>query len=81
MFGAITILPQYMQIVHGASPTKAGLMMLPMVVGMMSAGIGVGQFTSRTGKIRALPDLRLGARRRLDDRAVVRQRRHQPASG
>src|SRR5690349_5356939 len=26
MFGAITILPQYMQIVHGASPTKAGLM-------------------------------------------------------
>ena len=55
MFGAITVLPQYMQIVHGASPTKAGLMMLPMVVGMMSAGIGVGQFTSRTGKIRMFP--------------------------
>jgi EmrB/QacA subfamily drug resistance transporter len=55
MFGAITILPQYMQIVHGASPTKAGLMMLPMVVGMMTAGIGVGQFTSRTGKIRMFP--------------------------
>ncbi|MET0521123.1 MAG: MDR family MFS transporter, partial [Jiangellaceae bacterium] len=55
MFGAITVLPQYMQIVHGASPTKAGLMMLPMVVGMMSAGIGVGQITSRTGKIRIFP--------------------------
>ena len=55
MFGAITILPQYMQIVHGASPTKAGLMMLPMVVGMMTAGIGVGQITSRTGKIRSFP--------------------------
>jgi EmrB/QacA subfamily drug resistance transporter len=55
MFGAITILPQYMQIVHGASPTRAGLMMLPMVVGMMTAGIGVGQFTSRTGKIRMFP--------------------------
>ena len=55
MFGAITILPQYMQIVHGASPTKAGLMMLPMVVGMMTAGIGVGQFTARTGKIRMFP--------------------------
>jgi hypothetical protein len=55
MFGAITVLPQYMQIVHGASPTAAGLMMLPMVVGMMSAGIGVGQFTSRTGKIRGFP--------------------------
>ncbi len=55
MFGAITVLPQYMQIVHGASPTKAGLMMLPMVVGMMSAGIAVGQITSRTGKIRPFP--------------------------
>ena len=55
MFGAITVLPQYMQIVHGASPTKAGLMMLPMVVGMMSAGIAVGQITSRTGRIRPFP--------------------------
>ena len=55
MFGAITVLPQYMQIVHGASPTEAGLMMLPMVVGMMTAGIGVGQFTARTGKIRGFP--------------------------
>lgn len=55
MFGAITVLPQYMQIVHGASPTKAGLMMVPMVVGMMSAGIAVGQVTSRTGAIRIFP--------------------------
>ncbi len=55
MFGAITVLPQYMQIVHGASPTKAGLMMVPMVVGMMSAGIVVGQITSRTGSIRIFP--------------------------
>ena len=55
MFGAITVLPQYMQIVHGASPTKAGLMMLPMVVGMMGAGIAVGQITSRTGVIRIFP--------------------------
>ncbi len=55
MFGAITVLPQYMQIVHGSSPTQAGLMMLPMVVGMMSAGIITGQITSRTGKIRMFP--------------------------
>lgn len=55
MFGAITVLPQYMQLVHGASPTKAGLMMVPMVVGMMCAGIAVGQVTSRTGVIRIFP--------------------------
>lgn len=55
MFGAITVLPQYMQIVHGASPTEAGLMMLPMVLGMMTAGIVTGQITSRTGAIRIFP--------------------------
>ncbi len=55
MFGAITVIPQYMQIVHGATPTEAGLMMLPMVLGMMSAGIATGQITSRTGKIRMFP--------------------------
>jgi hypothetical protein len=57
MFGAITVLPQYMQIVHGASPTEAGLMMLPMVVGMMTAGIVFGQITARTGAIRIFPIL------------------------
>ncbi|WP_051706126.1 MDR family MFS transporter [Nocardioides aequoreus] len=55
MFGAITVLPQYMQIVHGASPTQAGLMMVPMVGGMMAAGILTGQVTSRTGQIRLFP--------------------------
>ena len=35
--------------------SKAGLMMVPMVVGMMSAGIAVGQVTSRTGVIRIFP--------------------------
>ena len=79
MFGAITVLPQYMQIVHGASPTKAGLMMLPMVVGMMTAGIGVGQITSRTGKIRMFPIIGSVLAGCRDDRAVLRHRRHQPA--
>lgn len=60
MFGAITVLPQYMQIVHGASPTEAGLLMVPMVGGMMAAGIITGQVTSRTGRIRVFPILGSG---------------------
>ncbi|WP_460836891.1 MDR family MFS transporter [Nocardioides marmoraquaticus] len=60
MFGAITVLPQYMQIVHGASPTEAGLLMVPMVGGMMFAGIITGQVTSRTGRIRVFPILGSG---------------------
>lgn len=55
MFGGIMLLPLYMQIVHGASPTESGLLMLPMVVGMMAASIGSGQVISRTGHIRLFP--------------------------
>lgn len=55
MFGGIMLLPQYMQIVHGASPTEAGLLMLPMVLGLMAGSIGSGQVISRTGHIRWFP--------------------------
>jgi hypothetical protein len=44
-----------MQIVHGASPMKSGFLMLPMVVGMMSASIISGQVISKTGRIRGFP--------------------------
>ncbi|MEP6817127.1 MAG: MDR family MFS transporter [Marmoricola sp.] len=55
MFGGIFVLPQYFQIVHGASPMQAGFLVLPMVIGMMSASIVAGLVTSRTGKIRIFP--------------------------
>ncbi len=55
LFGGIFVLPLYMQIVHGASPMKAGFLMLPMVIGMMSASIVSGQVISRTGRIRGFP--------------------------
>jgi EmrB/QacA subfamily drug resistance transporter len=60
MFGGIMLLPLYMQIVHGASPMRSGFLMLPMVVGMMSASIISGQIISRTGRIRAFPILGSG---------------------
>ncbi|WP_327094381.1 MFS transporter [Nocardia vinacea] len=55
MFGGISLLPQYLQVVRGASPTMAGLQMLPMVLGMMSGSIISGQLISRTGRYRAFP--------------------------
>jgi EmrB/QacA subfamily drug resistance transporter len=55
MFGGIMLLPLYMQIVHGATPTESGLLMLPMVVGMMSSSIGSGIVISRTGHVRLFP--------------------------
>ncbi|MFQ6394611.1 MDR family MFS transporter [Nocardia sp. KC 131] len=55
MFGGISLLPQYLQVVRGASPTMAGLQMLPMVLGLMTGSIVSGQLISRTGRYRAFP--------------------------
>jgi len=50
MFGGISMLPQYFQVIRGSSPTVAGLQMLPMVLGLMVASIASGQMISRTGR-------------------------------
>ncbi len=55
MFGGITLLPLYLQLVKGYSPTKSGLAMLPLVLGIMSASVVAGQLTSRTGKYKKFP--------------------------
>ncbi|MGY4100316.1 MDR family MFS transporter [Nocardia sp. R16R-3T] len=55
MFGGISLLPQYLQVVRGSSPTMAGLQMLPMVLGMMTGSIVSGQLISRTGRYRIFP--------------------------
>ncbi len=48
--GSILYLTQFNQQVFGASPTESGLMLLPMIAGLMVASIGSGQIISRTGK-------------------------------
>lgn len=48
--GSILYLTQFNQQVFGATPTESGLMLLPMVAGVMAASIGSGQLISRTGK-------------------------------
>lgn len=55
MFGGMMTLPLYMQIVHGADPMESGLMMLPLVLGMMAASIVSGQLISKTGRVREFP--------------------------
>ncbi len=60
MFGGITLLPQYLQVVRGSSPTLAGMQMLPLVLGMMSASIVAGQLISRTGRYKIFPPIGAG---------------------
>jgi EmrB/QacA subfamily drug resistance transporter len=55
MFGAILVLPLYLQIVKGYSPTGAGLATLPLVLGIMAGSIISGQTISRTGRYRIFP--------------------------
>jgi EmrB/QacA subfamily drug resistance transporter len=55
MFGGLASLPLYLQIVKGASPTEAGLMLLPMTLGIMGGSIISGQLISRTGRYRHFP--------------------------
>jgi MFS family permease len=43
-------IPLILQIVKGASPTEAGLLMIPMTIGMMTASMGSGIITGKTGK-------------------------------
>ncbi|ALC04885.1 hypothetical protein CDES_02115 [Corynebacterium deserti GIMN1.010] len=55
MMGTIAYMPTYLQMVHGLNPTQAGLMLIPMMVGMIGTSIGVGNIVSRTGKYKWFP--------------------------
>jgi EmrB/QacA subfamily drug resistance transporter len=55
MFGAITYLPVFFQIVHGESPTISGLQLLPLLVGLIICSTGSGIVIARTGRYRAFP--------------------------
>ncbi|WP_258573670.1 MFS transporter [Actinomadura parmotrematis] len=55
MFGALTFLPIFLQVVHGVSPTLSGVHLLPMMIGLLVASIGSGQLISRTGRYKIYP--------------------------
>jgi EmrB/QacA subfamily drug resistance transporter len=55
MFGSITYLPVFFQVVRGESPTISGLQLLPLMVGMLIVSIASGQIISRTGRYRVFP--------------------------
>jgi EmrB/QacA subfamily drug resistance transporter len=60
MFGAILVLPLYLQIVKGYSPTAAGLSTLPLVLGIMAGSVISGQTISRTGRYKIFPIIGTG---------------------
>ena len=55
MFGAITYLPQYMQVVRGASPISSGLELLPLMAGLLLTSTVSGILISRWGRYKIFP--------------------------
>ena len=52
MYGAAVFLSQYFQVSRGYTPTEAGLLTIPMMVGILIASIVAGCLITRTGRIK-----------------------------
>jgi EmrB/QacA subfamily drug resistance transporter len=55
LFGAVTYLPIYLQVVKGETPTASGLQLIPMTAGMMVASVTCGRIISRWGRYKPFP--------------------------
>ena len=55
LFGALTYLPIFLQVVKGESPTASGLQMIPMMAGMLVSSIASGHRISHTGRYKRYP--------------------------
>jgi EmrB/QacA subfamily drug resistance transporter len=55
MFGAMVVLPLYLQIVQGSSPTEAGLQTIPLVLGILAGSMTAGIVISRTSRYKQWP--------------------------
>ncbi len=55
LFGAASYLPSFLQMVEGATATESGLLMLPLMGGIVIASVVSGQLISRTGHYKIHP--------------------------
>jgi EmrB/QacA subfamily drug resistance transporter len=55
LFGSVTYLPLFLQVVNGASPTSSGLQILPLMGGLLLTSITSGQLISRYGRYKPFP--------------------------
>jgi EmrB/QacA subfamily drug resistance transporter len=55
MFASILYIPQYQQIVRGNTPTESGLLMLPLVMGILLGSLTSGRLISKTGHYKIFP--------------------------
>jgi EmrB/QacA subfamily drug resistance transporter len=55
MFGSVTYMPLYLQVVRGVSPARAGLELTPMMAGLLITSVASGRLITRFGRYRIFP--------------------------
>ena len=55
LFGSMTFLPLYLQVVKNSTPSEAGMQLLPMMGGLMLTSIVSGRLISKIGRYRIFP--------------------------
>ena len=55
MFGAIVMLPLYLQIIQGNSATDAGLRLIPLMIGILTFTVTSGRLITKTGRYKKYP--------------------------
>ncbi len=55
LFGSVTYLPLFLQLVKGSTPTISGLEMLPLMAGVLISSVGSGAVITRTGRYKVFP--------------------------
>ncbi|GAA4227257.1 hypothetical protein GCM10022254_14510 [Actinomadura meridiana] len=59
-FGLAVYLPMFFQVVGGVGATESGLLLLPMMIGLLVASMGAGRYIERTGRYHRLPAASMG---------------------
>lgn len=55
MYGGVTYLPSFLQVATGASASNSGLLLMPLMLGLVAASVFAGNVVSRTGRYRIFP--------------------------
>ncbi|KAA2314116.1 MFS transporter [Pseudooceanicola sediminis] len=60
MFGTISFVPMFLQVVKGVEPARSGLYLIAMMAGLIGGSFSAGRFMTRTGRYKFLPPLATG---------------------
>lgn len=57
MFGTISFVPMFLQVVKGVDPARSGIYLIAMMAGLIGGSFSAGRFMTRTGRYKFLPPM------------------------